>query len=208
MAHLTTKIMGSAPLKDGGFPSKSIQQLDGYPINVNADQTIVFDQGAQQWISGQFIFGTSPYPVAAFGRREADDYVNCGVPLTAGNVFCLYDTNPINTMPDSVSFNYAAGSWLQSISLQPGKYEITANLGCTFTSTGALRYHLVNELDERVSNQGVIGELYGKSSYCFGYVDAALETTISLKIYSATNISSIQGTFPSTRSFISIRKVL
>jgi hypothetical protein len=208
MTHLTTKVMGAVSLKDGSFPSKNIQQIQGYPTNVTSDQTLVFNQAGQQWVGGTLVTGADPYPLAAFGRGEADDYANCGVSLSTGNVFCLYDTDPINNIPESVSYNYVTGSWLESITLQAGKYDITTNLGCVFTSTGALRYHWVDESDERVSNQGTIGELYGKSSYCFGYVDTASQITISLKIYSATNISSTQGTFPSTRSFISIRKVL
>jgi hypothetical protein len=208
MTHLTTKIMGAVPLKDGSSPSKNIQQIQGYPAGVTADQTLVFDETAQQWVGGTLVAGADPYPLASFGRGEAEDYANCGVSLSTGNVFCLYDTDPINNISDSVSFNYIAGSWLGSVTLQAGKYDIATSLGCVFTSTGALRYHWVDESDERVSSQGTIGELYGKSSYCFGYVDTASAITISLKIYSATNVSSAQGTFPSTRSFLTIRKVL
>ena len=210
MSHLNNKLFNSEPSVDGSLTTKNIQDVEGYPETTPLDgETFVYNGTTSAWETGTVSLGADAYPVASFGRGESDDYANSGFSLTTGSTFSLYDTDPINNMPESVAFNYVSGTnWLESVTLQPGKYEIWTTLSCIFTSTGSLRYYWVDELGERRSSQGIVGELYGKSSYCLGYIDTASPMTISLYIYSALNISASQGGFPSTRSFFSIRKLL
>lgn len=209
MSHSNNKLFNAGPSVDGNFSTINIDALQGFPASVADGQTIIYNATAGAWEGATIPFGSGEYPVASFGRGESDDYTNSGFSITTGSTLSFYDTDPVNKMPDSVAFNLVAGTnWLESITLQPGKYEIWSNFACVFTSTGSLRYYWVDELDERRSSQGTVGELYGKSSYCLGYIDTASEMTISLKAHSALNISASQGNFPSTRSFLSIRKLL
>jgi hypothetical protein len=209
MSHLTTKIFNESPNVRGEFTSKNIQDLAGYPGSILDGQTLVYNASTQSWEGGELVSGTD-YPLAAFGRGESDDYINCGVSIAKNNIFCLYDTDPLNKMPQNVTFNYITGTnWLESVTLSPGKYEIWTNLGCIFSSTGYLKYCWRNSSGERVSNEGIIGELYGKSSYCLGFVDSLVEETINISITGVANTSAaLQGNFPSTRSFMSIRGVI
>lgn len=208
MSHLTTKIFNESPDINGQFTTKSIQDIAGYPSSVLDGQTIVYNSINQSWEGGELIAGTL-YPVSSFGRRESDDYTNCGISIATNNIFCLYDSEPVNNMTDSITYNYIPGTfWLESITIKPGKYETWTTLGCLFTSTGYLKYCWRNSLGTRVSSEGIIGELYGRSNYALGFLDISSQETIYLNIVAAANISSLQGTFPSTRSFFSIRKLL
>lgn len=208
MSHLTNKVFNESPNVSGEFPSKNIQDIAGYPTSITDGQTIVYNGTTGVWEGGELLVGEA-YPLASFGSIESVDYTNCGIAIATNNTFCLYDTDPVNNMPDDLTFNYIVGtSWLESITLQHGKYEIWTVIGCRFTSTGYLKYCWRNSAGERVSSEGMVGELYGKSNYALGFLDISAQETIYLKITGAANISSSQGGFPSTRSFLSIRKVL
>jgi len=211
MSHLTTKIYSEVPNINGEYPSVNIQDLSDYPAGITDGQTLIYNSTTGSFEGGAVVNGTA-VPCAVFGRREADDYANSGRTFTAGQRISLYDTNPINNIPEYVTFNYIAGTnWLDTITLQPGKYELFASIACIFSTLGYVAYSWQTTAGARRSAWGVIGETTtypGANTQCLGAVVLTSATNMMLDIEAASGASTSQGTFPSQRSFISIRKML
>lgn len=209
MSHLNAKLNTTSPDVTGAFTAPTIQSLSDYSTTTPTEGQYLIYDGAN-WEAGDA--PPIKYPMAVFGRGEADDYSNAGISIATGNVLCLYDTAPINNMPSAVSFNLVSGtSWLSSVTLQAGKYEFITSAVCAFTSTGYLKYRWQDSLGTTQSSQAIIGEAptnaEGKSSVLYGHIDTSSELEIFLIIEDAVNIAASQGNYISQNSTFSIRKV-
>lgn len=215
MSHLTLKVNAVSPSVSGAIPTPTIQSLSDYSQVAPTDgQVLVYNDTTGTWEATTYTpTGVATYPVAVFGQGESQDYALSGLSVSTGQVLALYDTNPINNMTSSVQFNYIAGtSWLQSVTLQAGKYELMTSAACMFTSTGYLKYRWQESDGTLHSSQAIIGEgptnSEGKSNIAYGHIDTSTPITISLKIEAAVSIAASQGTYIASSSTFSIRKVL
>ena len=207
MSHLTTKIATKAPNVSGAV---DVKLNDFGNVGAFSDgQTLVYDSALQTW-SGAPI----PSPkerVAVFGRGESQDYALSGLSVSSGATVGFYDTSPINNIPTLVTFNKQTGTdWLESVTLQAGKYELFAQSSFTFSAAGYVAYRWVNASNAWYSNLGVIGETTtygGSTTYATGFLSISAETTFFVRIYAANNASTSQGVWPSVRGMISIREL-
>jgi hypothetical protein len=215
MSHLNIKLNATSPNVSGVFPVPTIQGLPDYPTTPPTDgQVLAYNDTTQSWDAIDYVpSGVATYPVAVFGQGESADYALTGLTISTGQVLALYDTAPINNIQSSVQFNYIAGtSWLSSITLQPGKYELMTSVVCTFSGTGYLKYRWQDSEGTKYSSQAIIGEgpisAEGKSNILYGHIDIDAPLTISLKVELASGVAASQGTHLSKSSTLSIRKVL
>lgn len=206
MSHNTLKVLGTKPTVDGAY-SVSLSQFADIGSYTDG-QVLVYDDATQMWQGG-----TMPTPkesVAIFGQGNADDYANCGFGFSSGSTVGFYDPSPVNNIPDKVSFNLVSGTnWLSSVTLQPGKYEIFAQTGFLFSALGYVSYRWVNASAWRGS-VGVIGETTtygGSTTYSIGAVNLSAQDTLRVAIYTSSNASTTQGSFPSIRGMVSIREL-
>lgn len=215
MSHLTETLNGASPNKEGVFTTPSIQSLPDYSTSPPTDgQVLVYNSTTQRFEAATYTpSGVATYPVAVFGQGEAQDYATSGLTVSTGQTLALYDTSPINNMSTSVTFNYIAGtSWLSSITLLAGKYELMTSAVCTFNSTGYVKYRWQDSGGVKYSSQAIIGEgltnSEGKSNVLYGHIDISAPLTIYLKIELASGAAASQGTHIASASTLSIRKVL
>ena len=207
MSHLITKVATKAPNVSGAV---DVKLNDFTNVGAFADtQTLVYDSASQTW-SGAVV-PTPKERVAVFGRGESQDYALSGLTVENGASVGFYDTSPINNVPTLVTFNKQAGTdWLESVTLQAGKYELFAQSSFTFSALGYVAYRWVNASNAWYSNLGVIGETTtygGSTTYATGFLSISVATTFYVKIYAATNASTSQGVWPSVRGMISIREL-
>lgn len=207
MSHLTTKVATIAPNVSGAV---DIKLNDFSNVGSFSDtQALVYDSASQTW-SGAVV-PTAKERVAVFGRGESQDYALSGLAVSSGATVGFYDTSPINNIPTLVTFNKQTGTdWLESVTLQAGKYEIFAQSSFIFSALGYVAYRWVNASNAWYSNLGVIGETTtygGSTTYATGFLSISAETTFFVKIYAATNASTTQGAWPSVRGMISIREL-
>lgn len=215
MSHLNTKLNSVSPNVSGVFAPPSLQSLPDYSTTPPTDgQVLFYNDMSGTWEAATYTSsGVATYPVAVFGQGESADYATNGLTISTGQVLALYDTNPINNMISSVQFNYIAStSWLNSVTLAAGKYELMTSVVCKFTSTGYLKYRWQDSSGTKYSSQAIIGEgltnSEGKSNVLYGHIDTASPVTIFLNIDHAYGIAASQGTYIAQASTLSIRKVL
>lgn len=215
MSHLTITLNNASPDSEGRFSVPNIQSLPDYSTNTPTNgQVLVYSEVTEKWEASDYVpSGEATYPVAVFGQGEAQDYATSGLTLSTGQTLALYDTNPINNMTGSVQFNYVgASSWLESVTLQAGKYELMTSAVCKFTSTGYLKYRWQDAEGNKHSSQAIIGEgpvnSEGKSNIVYGHIDTSTPLTIYLKIELASGVAASQSTYIASSSTLSIRKVL
>jgi hypothetical protein len=215
MSHLNAKINSVSPNVNGVFAPPSLQSLPDYSTTPPTDgQVLVYSDTTSKWEAADYVpSGVATYPVAVFGQGESADYATTGLTISTGQVLALYDTSPINNITGSVQFNYIAGtSWLNSVTLSAGKYELMTSAVCKFTSTGYLKYRWQDSGGTKYSSQAIIGEgptnSEGKSNVLYGHIDTASPVTISLNIDLAFGVAASQGTYIAQSSTLSIRKVL
>lgn len=214
MSHLNIKLNATSPNVSGVFPAPTIQGLPDYPIAPPTDgQVLAYNETTQSWDAITYVpSGVATYPVAVFGQGESADYALSGLTISAGQVLALYDTAPVNNIPSSVQFDVNTSNWLQSITLQPGKYELMTSAVCTFSGTGYVKYRWQDSEGTKYSSQAIIGEgpafAEGKSNILYGHIDTDAPLTIYLKVEVASGVAASQGTHLSKSSTLSIRKVL
>lgn len=207
MSHNTTKVLSTSPSVTGAY---SVALGDLTDVSTYTDgQALVYDDATQTW-------GGAPMPspkerIAVFGQGGADDYANCGFALSAGSTVGFYDPSPVNNISDKVTFNYVAGTgWLQSVTLQAGKYEIFAQTGFLFSALGYVSYRWVNASNAWRGSLGVIGETTtygGATTYTIGALSLSAEDTLRVAILNTANPSAAQGNFPAIRGMISIKEL-
>lgn len=213
MSHLTNKIFGNSPNINGEFPNKAITDLPDVPASPTDGQFLTYNSITQSWDATTLNLAAGGVTnTIILGQGELDDYANSGKSFSAGQLIAFYDTNPINNISGAI-LNYVAGTdWIESITLPAGSYDINAQAGCQFSALGHVTF-TCRQSTVRRSNRAVIGEgaslLYaGSSTIALGYIVLTAPTLVSVVIEAASNVAATQGTWPSQRNTLSIRKLL
>ena len=208
MSHNIAKLNGKYPDRSGNI-SLNLDDL-GNVTEAQNGQTLVYDATGDSW-SGVDVGsgGIAGYNFALFGQGESNNYTNGGYTLAVGETWGFYDSNPVNHITDLVSFNYVgATSWLESITLQPGKYEFFVQTDAVFSSTGYFGIILKNSADTNLSVSNLTGNAqttYGHPTALMTNVTVTEETDVFVKINNLLNVSTNQSTIPSLRGVILIR---
>jgi hypothetical protein len=142
-----------------------------------------------------------------------DAYSNSGATSTTSGQWNFYGDFIINNIGATVN-KYSTTDWVQSITLNAGKYIIRSSTLCEFSASGYLRLQWQDGSNTAISNISMIGDSFttygGSSSTCLGYIDIATGTdTIDCIISNSSNVDSVanQGNTPSQYNYILIYKV-
>lgn len=208
MSYNIEKINGKYPDSSGSI-SLALDDLDNVTEAQNG-QTLVYNATGDTW-SGVYVGsgGIAGYNFALFGQGESNNYANGGYTLNVGQTWGFYDSNPVNHITDLVSFNYrGTTSWLDSITLQPGKYEFFVQTDPVFSSNGYFGIILKDTVGTSLSVSNLTGNLqttYGHPTAIMTNVTVTEETDVFVKINNLLNVSANQSTTPSLRGVILIR---
>lgn len=207
MSHNSLKISSKEPAANGDvlLGVADLSDVQGTPT---AGQSLQWD--GSNWAPAT-VSGAIAYSYALFGRGESDNYSNFGVTPSPGNTWGFYDSSPHNSLVSSVAFN-TTSNWLTSITLQAGKYVLTAGTGCVFSSTGLLALTLKstssNTYYGATASIGANVSTYGAAS---GVVHATINTasaiTIGVYITAVSGLSATQGNTPAEQGFLLIQQV-
>jgi hypothetical protein len=212
MSFNTTKVNNKTPGPTGNVVLEISDHSDvSGPFS--ADDTLIYDANTSTWQAQAVPSAVGVAEYALFGQGESDDYSNSGFSLGVNNTWGFYDSSPINTISNYVSFNKVTGTdWLESITLEAGKYEVFAQTSAEFSATGALgvRVH-DSSTNDIYSNLAVTGGDFssaGAGPTCvMGALVISSQTTLYFKTIIASNLATSQGNTPSEQGVVLIRKV-
>jgi hypothetical protein len=151
-------------------------------------------------------------PLILIGRGLADAYANSGASsIGTGANARFYDTAPINGITDA-TLN-GSGDWYESITLPAGTYFIRAYFSVLFSATGLMTIGLHNGssyIGSQASIGGNVTSNYDGGGFASTSITLASSTTITLRIVSATNVSTIasQGNTPSQESWFVVERLI
>lgn len=209
MSHNLYKI-GSAGAQSDGSITLPLEELDGVGA-VSEGQTLAYDDA-----SGSFVGLTLPSQNAAldfalFGQGGVSDYANSGWGVSSNATWGFYDPAPINNISSYVTFNVNAANWLQSITLQEGKYEITAQTHPRFSTSGYLIFVLRDAANTNLSPFARVGDVQsstGNPSAIVQTLSVTEATDIFIKLWGWSGVHSTQSTVPSQRGVVLVRRLL
>lgn len=209
MTYNTSKIGDKQPDRDGNI-TISLDDLGGVDT-VPVGEGLVYDETAGTWGPASFGGGTPGFNFVLFGQGESNNYANCGYAPTDGNTFCFYDSNPINTMEELVTFNYVgATSWAESITFAPGSYEVFIQIEVVFSGSGRVGIQLKDSLGNALTNINLIGNAqtaYGHPTAIMANLTFTETTTVHAEIAVPLGVSTNQGNTPSEYNVILIRSL-
>jgi hypothetical protein len=208
MSHNIASINGKYPDSDGNIPLR-LDSL-GNVSEAQNGETLIYNSTSDTWQGVNASSGGIPgYNFTLFGRGLSNLYSNGGYRLAVGETWGFYDTNPVNHIPDFVTYNYVGSTgWLDHITLQPGKYEFFVQTQPLFSSSGYLGLILKNEEGLSLSSSTLVGNVqttYGHPTAIMSNVTVDVSTNVYIKINNIRNLSSNQSTTPSLRGVILIR---
>jgi len=181
--------------------------------NIGLGEGIVYNESLGTWGPATFGTGIAGFNLAIFGQGEAANYVGCGYATNVGETLCFYDSNPVNLLESNITFNYVDGtSWMESITLTPGKYEIFMQTDVTFSGSGYFGFILKDTLGNSLSQLALIGNVqtsYGHPTAIMTSLDLTETTTIHAEITNTLGVASntSQGNVPSQHGVILIRSL-
>lgn len=148
--------------------------------------------------------------IIRIGQGQADAYANSGGSLAVGSDLFFYDTAPLNSI-SGATLN-GSGNWYSSVTLPAGQYLIRGYFSALFSATGQMAYkHQVGA--SAVGAGGYIGGTtnanYDGGSFASLGVTLASATTVSLRVYTSTNVSAVasQGNIPAEESWFIVEKL-
>lgn len=148
--------------------------------------------------------------IIRIGQGQSNNYSNSGGTLGVGADLYFYDTAPTNTIAGA-TLN-GSGNWYSSVTLPAGQYLIRGYFSALFSATGQMAYkHQVGA--SAIGSGGYIGGTtnanYDGGSFASLGVTLASTTTISLRVYTSTNVSAVasQGTVPAEESWFIVEKL-
>lgn len=209
MSYNINKIGDKQPDRDGNITISldDLGKVDVIPVG----EGLIYDETAGTWGPASFGGGTPGFNFVLFGQGESNNYDNCGYSNAVGQPFCFYDSNPINTMEELITFNYiGTTSWVDSITFAPGSYEVFIQIQVNFSSTGNFGIQLKDSLGNYLTNINLIGNgqtSYGHPTAIMTKLTFAETTTVHAEIVQRYNVSASQGNTPSEYSVILIRSL-
>jgi hypothetical protein len=211
MSHNLIKINNKEPDVNGNvtIDSQDITDLGTY----NDGDKLVYNEVTEKWEGGEPIGGETQSNIVSFGMNGTDNYVNSGLSVSANAYVSFYDIDPINTMPDYATINYiGATNWLESITLQPGKYEIQACCAIKFSGSGYGEFFVIDLTNGIVpTSRGSLGSLAykGWNHNVLGILNTTVAATIRPRfsyLYIPASASA-QGDFISRSGKIIVRRL-
>lgn len=212
MSHNLIRINNKEPDVNGNvtITSQDLTDLGTY----NDGDNLVYNEVTEKWEGGTPTRGDIQSNIVSFGLNGTDDYVNSGLAVSANAYVSFYDVNPINTMPDYATINYiGTTNWLESITLQPGRYEIQACCAIKFSGSGYGEFFIIDTTNGIVTtSRGSLGSLAyrGWNRNVLGIVNTAVVATIRPRfsyLYIPASASA-QGDFISRSGKITVRRLL
>jgi hypothetical protein len=174
-------------------------------------ETIKYDATNDLWVNTEVGTGIPGLNFALFGQGQSNNYTNSTFSMSVGSNLGFYDSSPVNHLSDHITFNYVATtSWLDSITLEAGKYEFFAQTEVAFSSTGYLGVRLKDSTGAFQSQIMLIGDAqttYGHPTAIMCNISVTQQTTVSFVITNAVGVSSNQGDTPSLHGVILIRSL-
>lgn len=148
--------------------------------------------------------------VIRIGQGQSDAYSNSGGSLGVNSDLYFYDTAPLNSIVGA-TLN-GSNDWYSSVTLPAGQYLIRGYFSALFSATGQMAYkHQVGA--SAVGAGGYIGGTtnanYDGGSFASLGVTLASATTVSLRVYTSTNVSAVasQGNVPAEESWFIVEKL-
>jgi hypothetical protein len=208
MSHNIAKINNKYPNNSANIDLK-IDNLVGVS-QANDGQTIVYNETSNNWDAiDAGAQGIAGYNFSLFGKGESNNYTNGSYTLAVGETWGFYDSSPVNHISDFVTYNYVGSTnWLESITIQPGKYEFFVQTDAVFSSSGYFGIVLKDQNGGYLSNSTLTGNSqtsYGHNTAIMTNITVNQATTVYIKINNLLNVSTNQSTIPSERGVILIR---
>ena len=219
MSYKRTKVSDQTQNREGEV-SLSLEQLSNTSFSSLANNDLLkFNQTTSNWENSTASDAGSSLQFIRIGTGESDNYSNSGSSgFSSNSVLYLYDTNPINRIPNATINNYLATDWIESVNLPAGLYQFIARFTIDFvSSSGYMNYRLRRtNANENISSKAFVnGVTYSTTNrYLPKVINSSANITTATNVVSLTvdNSSSAestanQGTLPSENSYLIIIKV-
>jgi hypothetical protein len=220
MSHKSTKVSNQTQNQQGEV-SLSLSQLSdtSFSGSLANNDLLKFNPISLNWENATTSQAGSSLQYIRIGTGESDEYQNSGASgFSSNSVLYLYDTSPINLIPNATINNYLATDWIESVNLPAGVYQFIARFTADFSaSTGFLNYRLRRtNANQNISSKAFVnGVAYAQNNrYLPKVINSSANITTNTNVVSLTvdNSGSVdtiagQGTLPSENSYLIIIKV-
>jgi hypothetical protein len=220
MSHKSTKVSSQTQNQQGEV-SLSLSQLSdtSFSGSLANNDLLKFNPISSNWENATNSQAGSSLQYIRIGTGQSDAYSNSGSSgFSSNSVLYLYDTSPINLIPNATINNYLATDWIESVNLPVGLYQFIARFTIDFTaSNGYMNYRLRRTNgNENISSKAFVnGVTYSTvNRYLPKVINSSANLTTATNVVSLTvdNSSSAenaanQGTLPSENSYLIIIKV-
>lgn len=211
MSHNVNKVGDIGATREGSIPF-SIDDL-GNVGSVSAGQTLAYDAASASYVGFDLPAQNAAPDFALFGQGGVSDYSNSGWGISSNATWSFYDPSPINYVSSYVTFNTNAAHWLQSITLQAGKYEIMVQAYPRFSSTGYMILVLRDSANNNLSSFMRVGNVHASGASAPSAITQTLAVTepttdIFIKLWGWTGVHATQSTVPSQMGVVLVRRLL
>lgn len=210
MSHNVYQIGTEKPASDGSFVL-SLDAMDGVG-EATEGQTLAYDSASSSFIGLTLPAQNATSDFALFGQGGVSDYSNSGWGISSNATWSFYDPSPINNVSSYVTFNVNASSWLQSITLQAGKYEIMVQAYPRFSSSGYLILVLRDSANNNLSPFMRVGDVHSAGASAPSAIMQTLsiteQTDIYVKLWGWSGVNATQSTVPSSKGVVLVRRLL
>jgi len=220
MSHKSTKVSSQTQNQQGEV-SLSLSQLSdtSFSGSLANNDLLKFNPTSSNWENATTSQAGSTLQYIRIGTGESNNYQNSGaIGFDSNDVLYLYDTNPINLIPNATINNYLATDWIESVNLPAGVYQFIARFTVDFSaSTGFVNYRLRRtNANENISSKAFVnGVTYSQNNrYLPKVINSSGNITTNTNVVSLTVDNSqqtdtiaAQETLPSENSYLIIIKV-
>jgi hypothetical protein len=209
MSHNIYKIGDLGAGADGSIPF-TVDDLSDVGT-VAEGETLAYDDASGAFVGFALPSQNAALDFALFGQGGVSDYANSGGSVSPNATWGFYDPSPINYVSSYVTFNVNASSWLQSITLRPGKYEVTAQTHPRFSASGWFDFVLKDAGGSLLSPICRVGDVHvsdGRPSAIVQTLTVTETLDIFIKLYGWSGVHLTQSTVPSQRGVVLVRRLL
>ena len=218
MSHNFLKVQNKKPNRDGEI-SLEISELNGVSIpSPSSGDVLTYNSVSTNWESQAEPSPTTTVAQYIFiGKGQSADYSTSGYDgngFDANDVLYLYDTAPMNTISGATINKYSTTDWVESIDLPKGTYSMLINFYVQNfnSSAGYLGFQLKDSSNNNLSDAGFVGipstlPTFYEAGMVSNLMVLSQDTTVYLKVASASSVDNTQSTIPSTTSSLYIEKI-